>query len=90
MSFQVAVQSEKTKAALEEAFSQHGLKTRCTTLRNKRIGFGTLQEGIKQYVRMVEPCDTPLWSDEEKQTGKCEGCTTGWEVSGNFRVKESD
>lgn len=62
----------------------------CHVLRNKRVGFGTLQKGIVQFVRMVEPCNTPLWSEQEKQAGECNGCQAGREVPGNFRVKENN
>lgn len=67
----------------------------CTILRTMTISQYTLnivtgetREG-QTYVT-TEPCNTPLFTEDEMATGICRSCRSGWETAGNEFANEAE
>lgn len=49
---------------------------------------GEMTAGRKET--KTEPCNTPIFTDEERHTGICKACRQGWEVEGNKFASEAE
>ena len=65
----------------------------CTVMRRQLVGrhvmnptTGQLVEGPKEW--MTRQCSTPLFTDTERTTGRCNSCASGWTNPNNHPVGE--
>jgi hypothetical protein len=63
----------------------------CTVMRRVLVKHSTLDLETGQYVQgkeewVTRPCGKPLFSDAEKQSGKCKSCQKGWTHPENYPV----
>lgn len=73
--------------------AQHlGLKVRnCTVLRRRLVTHSTVDilsgESTDTGIEWVEgACNTPLFTDQERTSGICRTCESGWEHPDNFTI----
>ena len=60
----------------------------CQQLRRALVRYGTLNLATGHYEeghteRVVRKCEAPLFSPEERQTGRCRSCAMGWTTPDN-------
>ena len=67
----------------------------CGEIRVVQVTHGTLniRDGKTRYGRtetVTQPCNAPLFSDQERATGLCRSCAAGWSVEGNRKATEAE
>jgi hypothetical protein len=65
--------------------------TSCTQMRRFVRTHGTLniatgEVKMDRRVWVTEPCEVPLFGDDEQKRGTCKACHTGWETDENYAV----
>jgi len=67
----------------------------CTVVRRKLVTRGTLniatgvsEMGDGEWV--TEPCNVPLFGDEERKIGVCRSCASGWTHEHNYPITEAE
>ncbi len=65
----------------------------CTKVRRMLVEYGTFnmatgesKKGKKEWV--VQACGTPLFSADERKTGICRSCQSGWKHPHNYPADE--
>lgn len=64
----------------------------CQTMRRKLVTKGTLDLGTgtldmnEQGEWVTEPCNVPLFTQEEKERGTCRSCNEGWTHPNNYPI----
>jgi len=63
----------------------------CTVLRRKHVTIGSLnittgETTTERTEWRTEPCNVPLFTDVERETGRCRSCAAGWRAPGNYPV----
>jgi hypothetical protein len=71
-----------------EVVAVKSLSDLCEVERQKVVTHGTLdlatgQHTIRSTETVIEQCGTPLFSEQERQSGVCHSCREGWSVEGN-------
>lgn len=65
--------------------------TSCTQMRRKlvtkqllNLATGKFEDQGSEWVN--EPCDKPMFLDEERVRGTCKGCADGWTHEHNYAI----
>jgi len=71
--------------------SDNSQDTDCQVMRRKlkrtyTVTLGTCQEKDHKETWVDEKCGSPLWSDEERKSGECKSCKSGWTHKNNYRI----
>lgn len=65
--------------------TQHSTCTvpRIVVVTHGTLNLATSETKVTGSETVTGPCNTPLFSDDEKSSGICRACATAWEVEGN-------
>ena len=63
----------------------------CKVVRRQFVGFGYLDTRtgkvtVEREEWQTGPCETPLFTEEERRAGTCRACASGWKTSDNYPV----